>query len=381
MNRISNIPKILVLPVLSWRRSGGLESVTMDISSAFVAMGWRVKVFSVFDTEPIEELPGVETFSLCQRSRVKKSLWHRYFWRPVLARRVRKALAGGGLLIFGHAHLLPLLDSLPPLPDVHYWSWVYGLEVWGSEANRWVSRLNRLNRVVSISEFTADQLIRAGLTTPVNVVPNCVDLKKFTPTTTSERIKRGEILICGRLAAHERYKGHDLLLECLPIAERLAGLTLTLRVVGTGDDFDRLRAKARQLDLDEKVIFSGRVSFSDLIEAYRHCGVFCMPSRVEQRKKGYWSGEGFGIVYIEAAACGRPVIASTDGGAPETIIPGETGLLVDPRSKEAVARTIAKILRDPVRADAMGRQGRILVEQKFSKEAFSYNVQELLLRD
>ena len=227
------------------------------------------------------------------------------------------------ILIFGHTHLLPLLDVLPSLSKVHKYIWVYGIDAWGDEAHRWAARINRLDRLVSISSFTTDQLIHAGVTKPIDILPPFVNTLQFTPTSTPERIRRSEILICGRITGWERYKGHDLLLECLPIAERMAGGSLTLRIVGTGDDLDRLRAKARQLGLEKKVIFTGRLSFPELLEAYQHCGVFCMPSRVDRHKKPYWTGEGFGIVYIEAAACGRPVIASTDGGAPETIIPGE----------------------------------------------------------
>lgn len=181
--------------------------------------------------------------------------------------------------------------------------------------------------------------------------------------------------------AREQYKGHDVLFKSLPIAEKLLNRNLTLRVVGTGDDLDRLQTKVRQLELNNKVVFTGRLSATELVEAYQHCGVFCMPSSVEQRVQGYWAGEGFGIVYIEAAACGRPIIASIDGGAPETILPGETGLLVDPRSPEAVARAIVHILKDPVRADEMGKRGRQMVMQKFSHEVFSRNIKELLIKD
>lgn len=378
---INKPSKTLVLPVISWRRVGGLESVTMDIASAFVKIGWRVKVFSVFDPEPQEEMYGVETVSLSPHVRWQRSLWRRYFWRPVLAKCVHDVLAGGGVLLFGHAHLLPLLDRLSKSAAARKWVWVYGLEVWGGEADRWLARLNQLDRVVSISRFTADQVVRAGLTAQVDMVPACVDTRQFTPTKTPERIRRSEILICGRMAAHERYKGHDLLLECLPIAERLVGQTLTLRVVGAGDDLDRLRARARQLNLEDRVIFTGRLPLPQLVEAYRHCGVFCMPSRLERRERGYWTGEGFGIVYVEAAACGRPVIASTDGGAPEAILPGETGLLADPRSPQSVAHAIADILRDPVEADAIGKRGRRMVEQRFSSDIFLRNIQELLERD
>jgi len=370
--------KVLVLPVITWQRTGGLEAVTMDIATTFVDMGWQVKIFPVFDPQTPEKVPGVEIVKLCPHQHWRRSLWHRYFWKYGTAKRVCQVLDEGGILLLGHAHLLPLLDYLPQLPKVSRWIWIHGLEVWGGQASHWVPYLNQLNHVVSVSNFTAQQVIDSGLVVPVSVIPNCIDVNQFTPTLTPEKIRRQEILICGRMSANESYKGHDLLFRSLPLAERLLDMSLTLRVVGSGDDMRRLKTKAQQLGLEEKVVFTGRISLPELIEAYRHCGVFCMPSRVDRHENTFWSGEGFGIVYIEAAACGRPVIASMDGGAPETIIPEQTGLLVNPRSEESVAQGIADILRDPARSDSMGRNGRLLVEQEFSREKFRHNIQKLV---
>ncbi len=374
-------PRTIVLAVITWKQAGGLEAVIFDIAATFANMNWRVVVLSAFDDEITEHIDGVNVVNLYPRSRWLRSLWRRVFWRPVLAWRVRKELIDGGLLIIGHAHLLPLLDFLSGCSKVRRWAWIYGLEVWGREARRWASRLNKLDRIVSISSFSVNQVTRAGVTTSIDIVQPCVDTMQFIPASSPERVRRNEILICGRMDSREQYKGHDVLFESLPMAEKLLNRDLILRIVGTGDDLGRLRTKAEQLRLDKKVIFTGRLSVTELVEAYQHCGVFCMPSFVEQRAHGYWAGEGFGIVYIEAAACGRPIIASADGGAPETVLAGETGVLVDPRSPDAVARAIAYILRDPVRADEMGKRGRQMVIQKFSYDVFSRKLRELIVKD
>lgn len=370
--------RTVVLLVMGWKRTGGLEAVTMDIAWAFQSLGWRVKVIAVFDTVDAAASPGVEVVGLCPRGRLQQSVWRRFLWTHVVAMHVRRALADGGILLCAHAHLLPALERVAKRPDVRRWAWVYGLDVWGGEALRWAPFLNRLDRVVSISAFTAGEIVRAGFTKPLSIVPCCVDVGMYTPTTTMDRIRRNEILICGRMAANERYKGHEVLFQALPVAERILGRALTIHVVGAGDDQARLREFAVQQGVADRVTFAGRVSAEALVEAYRHCGVFCMPSRVERPGQGYWSGEGFGIVYIEAASCGRPVIASADGGAPETIIPEETGLMVDPRSPDAVGQAIAEVLADAVRADEMGRRGRVLVETRFSRERFRANLQELV---
>jgi glycosyltransferase involved in cell wall biosynthesis len=353
----------------------------MEIAGAFQAHGWRVQVISVFDAKEFERTEGIQVAALCPRGHLQRALWSRFLWKFVAAWYLRRALAEGGLLLCAHAHLLPALDYAPQRPNVCLWGWVYGLDVWGEQARRWVPLLNRLDRVVSISAFTAAEVVSAGLTQPVNVVPCCVDTEVFIPTPMPKLIRRNEILICGRMAVSEKYKGHQVLFQSLPMAERLLGRALSIRVVGTGDDHSRLQQQAQTLGIGARVHFVGRVSMQDLVEAYQHCGVFCMPSRVDRPDRGHWTGEGFGIVYVEAAACGRPVIASAEGGAPETILPGQTGLLVDPRSPERVAKAIADVLSDSGRADEMGRQGRLLAVSRFSREHFFRRLQELAMAD
>jgi phosphatidylinositol alpha-1,6-mannosyltransferase len=210
------------------------------------------------------------------------------------------------------------------------------------------------------------------------VVFNAVDTDVFTPTQTPDQVRGDEVLICGRMAKSQRDKGHDILFQSIPLAEEILRRRLRVRVVGSGPDRGRLESRAVDLGLAGRVEFVGRLSFPQLLEAYRHCGVFCMPTRVDRSNMVCWNGEGFGIVYVEAAACGRPVIASTEGGAPETIVPGETGLLADPRSADSVASAIAQVLGDPARADAMGRQGRLLAESRFSRRQFVERIRRLL---
>jgi phosphatidyl-myo-inositol dimannoside synthase len=103
--------------------------------------------------------------------------------------------------------------------------------------------------------------------------------------------------------------------------------------------------------------------------------VFAMPCRT--RRAGL-DVEGLGMVFLEAAACGRPVVAGTSGGAPETVQEGVTGHVVDPRSPDAVAATIADLLDDPARARAMGAAGRAWVEQRWSWTTIAATLDELL---
>ena len=383
--------KKVVLVAMQWSRAGGLEIVIQDIAKSFRDLGWSVVVLaSGGGRKTGTEESGIDVKYLEPASRLGKSLWHRYFKYPALAYRVQKELSRGGLLILGHVHLAPLISFLPKQKNVVSWIWTYGIDVWGKCGVRWAPCLDKLDTPIAISQYTRKHLVEAGITKEVKVVPCCVDVMRFIPTTTPDKIRRNEVLICGRLSAAERYKGHEILFDALPIVEKLLGQPVILRVVGGGDDEIRLKEEARARGLldagakdkegiKSRVIFSGRVSDAALLEAYQHCGVFAMPSRAEYRSEtDDWAGEGFGLVYAEAEACGRPVVASCDGGAPETIIPGITGLLADPRSPQANAEAIARILADHEWADKLGLAGREHAVKTVSFERFKKSINELV---
>lgn len=383
--------KKVVLVVGQWACSGGLEIVVQDIAKLFRDLGWKVVVFASGGGPQVEvKEVGIDVKFFEPRNRIGKSLWHRYLKHIVLAYFARKELSHGDLLILGHVHLSPLLNWLPKHKIFSTWAWTYGIDVWGRFGIRWAPYLDKLDKVIAISHYTRDHLIKAGLQKEVTVLSCCVDVARFVPTTTPEKIRRNEILICGRLSRAERYKGHEILFDALPVIEKLLGQPVILRVIGGGDDEMRLKEEAYRRGLVDvslkdrdgvksRVVFSGRVSDDELVEAYQHCGVFAMPSRAEYRSEtDDWAGEGFGLVYAEAEASGRPVVCSKDGGAPETIIHEKTGLLVDPRSPQNVAESIARILADPAWADELGRNGRAHAMKEFSVSKFKEKIAKLI---
>lgn len=374
--------KVLIV-ANEWSRNGGLEIVTQDVARAFADLGWQVTVVPAGGIGKSEILAnGIHVHWVPPRGRIAQSLWCRYLRWIILPIIIKKHLKGGGLLIFGHVRLLPLIDRLPEALNISRWVWTHGVDAWGKTARGWMPRLNQLDNVVAVSEYTARHERQEGATTQVSVILNSIDTERYTPTQTPEKIRRDEVLICSRLCAAEKYKGHEVLFDALPIAEKLLGRPLKLRVIGTGDDEPRLRQRAKELGVDDRVLFCGRVTDAELLEAYRHCGVFAMPSRAEYRPDtDDWAGEGFGLVYVEAAACGRPVIASSEGGAPETIIHEKTGLLADPRSPQANAVAIARVLGDERWADELGRAGREHAVTHFSFDSFKRRVLEVVSAD
>ena len=127
--------------------------------------------------------------------------------------------------------------------------------------------------------------------------------------------------------------------------------------------------------LEHSVVLAGPVAVGELPAHYAAGDVFAMPCRT---RRGGLDVEGLGMVYLEAAACGKPVVAGTSGGAPETVREGETGHVVDPRSPAAVARVLNELLDDPDRARAMGAAGRQWVEQRWSWATIAETFDHLL---
>jgi glycosyltransferase involved in cell wall biosynthesis len=367
----------VLLPVFDWSRTGGLEAVTWEIARSLEAMGARVEVWSVRQSGRVE-VDGIAARGLAPaRGRVARSLNGRLLWRRRLAAEVARAADRFDLVIAGHPWLLPsiraALDGRAARPRC--WAWAYGIDVWGQPGARLAADLAWADRVVAISRFTRDQVAPFVRADRLALVPPSVDVSVFTPGPAPAG---PNLLIVGRLVPGEGYKGHEILFRALdPLGERL-GRPATLRVVGDGAARAELEARAAALGVAERVEFAGRVPVPRLVEAYRGCGVFAMPSRVERRPRGLWTGEGLGIVYLEAQACGRPVIASTEGGAPNAVRPGETGILADPRDPLAVAAAAAELLSDPERSAEMGRSGRRWMEEHFSLARFRDRLAALL---
>jgi len=144
------------------------------------------------------------------------------------------------------------------------------------------------------------------------------------------------ILTLGRLATSEQYKGIDEILEAMPSLLKLYPNLLYV-IAGDGDDKKRLIEKVSSLNLNLSVKFLGFVPEESKADLYRSADVFVMPSR----------GEGFGFVFLEALACGTPVIASTKDGSLEAVRYGELGQAVDPDDQAALIEALIYSLKRP----------------------------------
>nr|WP_275586396.1 glycosyltransferase family 4 protein [Geodermatophilus normandii] len=237
-----------------------------------------------------------------------------------------------------------------------------------------------LDVLTYISDYTRTRLEPAlgGRTRLVQLSPG-VDVDRFTPSADGSAVRRrhglgeGPVVVCvSRLVPR---KGQDVLVAGWPrVLVRNPDARLLL--VGGGPDEGRLRRAVADRGLGGSVVLTGPVPPAQLPEHYAAGDVFAMPCRT---RRGGLDVEGLGMVYLEAAAVGLPVVAGTSGGAPEAIRDGETGTVVaDPRSPEAVAAAVTALLDDPARARAMGAAGRAWVEERWSWTTIAAGLAALL---
>jgi glycosyltransferase involved in cell wall biosynthesis len=360
-----------------WFPSGGVEQVAVDIASALKSQTTTIRLIGFrsgnSDLEGLNQLPKERILN--PRSRLLSCLISRLKLNSYFEMVSANEWSSCDSVIFTHLNCLLRLRSVARKMDCVLW--LHGLEIWGDKARVLKDFVDSKLRIVCVSQFTAAQVKKVFPENRIHVVPNMVDTNRFSPTTEPERIRRFEILIVGRLTAH-RPKGHEILLRVLPRIQRATGASVRLTIVGDGNDLNRLKAMATKLGVDDSVSFLGRVSDEILVELYQHCGVFCMPALTGVDSDGNWFGEGFGIVYIQAAACARPVIASKEGGAPETIIDGKSGIVVDPSDEDELVSAICRVLGDESLSRAMGLRGRSLVEDKFSFKKFKSSIVSIL---
>ncbi len=211
-----------------------------------------------------------------------------------------------------------------------------------------------------VSHYTRRRFASAfGPAAALEHLPPGVDTERFRPDPAAraalrDRYRLGDrptVVCVSRLVPR---KGQDMLIRALPlIRQRVDGAALV--IVGGGPYLARLRQLARRCGVSGHVTFTGGVLFAELPAHHALGDVFAMPCRT--RGAGL-DVEGLGIVFLEAAAAGVPVVAGRSGGAPETVLDGKTGLVVDGRSVEQIGDAVAGLLADPDRAAAMGAAGR-----------------------
>jgi phosphatidylinositol alpha-1,6-mannosyltransferase len=271
----------------------------------------------------------------------------------------KRQLTGRPALVFDLLGPARVQACLPRPLRAPYLLSLHGIEVWQPLVWQRRHALAKATIRLAFSQYTVThaQKFCAGLD-GVRIVP--LALEERAPDGLADeallaRLGEGFLLIVGRMASGERYKGHDQLLEVLP---RLPAARLVIS--GDGDDRPRLETRAATLGLEGRAIFTGFLSEATLAELYRRCAAFTMPSL----------GEGFGLVYLEAMRAGKPCIAARGSAAEEVVADGTTGFLVDRDDPEELASALARLLGSSELARQMGEAGRSRWRERFTFDRF-----------
>ncbi len=348
---------------------GGIQSYVKDILQAYSTE--KADVFLLRD--------GAEVENPFESSAIE---FHYFKSQNAAIGRTRLAIALFAYLLknrpqrvfCGHINLAPLIQTLCKPLGISYTVLTYGKEVWDTLPAIKQKALQHADRVWTISRYSRDRLCLANAldSSRVDLLPCIVDGDTFTPgVKSSDLIERYQLagakvlMTVARLWSGDPYKGVDVTIRALPEIIQSFPQVKYL-VIGRGDDQPRLAQLAEDLRVSDRVIFAGFVSTEALADHYRLADAYIMPSQ-----------EGFGIVYLEAMACGVPVLSGDADGSADPLQDGELGWRVPHRDPAAVAAACIEILKgeDPRCKGVWLRQ---TVLEHFGKSALAQKLKVLL---
>jgi glycosyltransferase involved in cell wall biosynthesis len=355
---LSEAPRRIIVATPAIGGHDGISEVTRQYVRALtrVANGASIEIWCLAGDEPAAAASGREVE--VRSARGHRALFGAFSLRP-------HTLDPSTVVVVQHLHLGPAMLPLV-WRGARMVSILHGIEAWKPLRRLEGLALRRAWRIAAVSRQTAKRFRAANPDFEGLDIHVCHSAVPPAALRAAERRPGAFALIVARMAADERYKGHDALLEIWPsIQKRVPGAALV--VAGDGDDRNRLEQKSIALGLANSVTFVGNVGDAQLSALYDDASFFVMPSREE----------GLGLVYLEAMRAGKPCIAAP-GAAEEIIDTGVHGLVVDPAEREALADAIVRLFVDaPLRAE-MGAACRLRVEERFTQERFSARVADLL---
>jgi phosphatidyl-myo-inositol dimannoside synthase len=246
------------------------------------------------------------------------------------------------VVICSHINLLPIAAAAAAAQRVPLLLVLYGIEAWTPPRGLAAKLVKRADAVVAISDYTKRRFLEwSGVeSSRVHVIPCCVDAKRFGIGPKRDDLLgryglrgRTVMLTVARLAGKERAKGIDEVLESLSdIAREIPNVSYL--IVGDGHDRERLEEKAFALGLSNRVVFAGFVEEEEKADHYRLADAYVMPGR----------GEGFGIAYLEALACGLPIVASSLDASAEVVLNRSFGRVVNPERPQELRAACVDVL-------------------------------------
>ncbi|HEY0068718.1 MAG TPA: glycosyltransferase family 4 protein [Chloroflexia bacterium] len=371
--------KIALYNLTTTTRWGGVETFVWEVAVQMASRGHKVTIFGGRGKGERRRIPGVKVRLLPYIDRDtwrKLPLMSRQYGLTKLLERLSMAPFALPVLLAGRFDVVHIqkpydlpVGALAKLSGAKLLFGCHGKDFWPGDR----LFVPFADGSVSASHFNAEQ-VRARYGIEPVVVYNGVDLARFTPEGPNDAqvlAKYGltpsshdspAILYAGRLV---RWKGVEYLIKALT---EIVPENTVLWVAGEGEYKPVLQALARELGVDDRVRFLGRLGQDDLAALYRNCAMLVATSFVN---------ETFGMALCEAMACGTPVVASDFGGFREVVVEGETGFRVSPQDPRDLAANITALLASPQLRDRMGRAGRRRVLDMFSWKAVGDRLEEV----
>ncbi|MCX6429344.1 MAG: glycosyltransferase family 4 protein [Actinobacteria bacterium] len=381
---VSKVEKVLFITNDFGPRAGGIETFLMGLIERQKRDSVIVYTSSQGDTRQYDAAWksdfGVEVIR--DRTRILLPT-------PFVARKVRKVVQERQIkrACFGAAVPLGLLaPSLSRAGVQRILALTHGHEVWWARIFPFSWALRRVGKFIDVMTYLGDftqSAIAPTLTAHaraamVRIAPG-IDTSHFSPSADSREIRsslgltdKKVIVSVGRLVHR---KGQDFLIRALPII-RQSIPNVHLLLIGEGPYRQKLESLAKECNVEDAITFKGRIKYEELPRYISAGDIFAMPSR--SRFNGL-EVEGLGIVYLEASACGLPVVAGNSGGAPDAVLEGETGFVVDGVNTSAIAQACVKLLENPQLAIAMGIAGREWIERDWSWDLWANEFSKALL--
>ncbi|OKH56221.1 glycosyltransferase [Calothrix sp. HK-06] len=275
------------------------------------------------------------------------------------------------LTIASHLHFSIASYFLKRIFGIPYWAFAHGIEAWDIQKPALKTAIHNADLILTGSSYTRERLLNEEKLDAKKVVilPNTFDSSRFKPALKPDYLlkrhklkpKQPVILTVARLSALEGYKGYDQIIRALPQIRQVIP-NIHYIIVGRGNDSQRIKELTTELAVQDCVTLAGFIPDEQLCDYYNLCDVFAMPSKAE----------GFGMVYLEALACGKPVLAGNQDGAISALCDGKLGALVNPDDVEEIAKTLIQILQGyyPNLLMYQPEQLRQMVIEQFGFERF-----------
>ncbi len=270
---------------------------------------------------------------------------------------------------------------------VPYFIYVYGSETYRFGNNKYLMRmiktfLNEAEYIIPNSNFTQEEFLRLDIPKEkFKIITPGVDTNRFQPDIPDkvlvEKYNLSDKKVLLTVARLDERKGHDKVIESIAKLEKEIPNIVYL-IVGKGREIDRLKNLVNKFEVKENVIFCGFVSDNDLQKYYNLCDIFLLLNRQTKEDENL-SGdyEGFGIVFLEASACGKPVIAGNFGGIADAVENNKSGFIIDGTNINEITTTISNLLKNENGLTKIGNYGRERAENYFTWKLISENLLKL----